>query len=336
MHITRYPKDNEHEERTHMEISVDAYDQEEQCKEKRFMQTQEAPEAMPQLQGFGEFVRGIMQDWKIPGLAISVVKDGEVIFFQGFGKRDVDGGLEVTPQTLFPIASCTKAFTTMCLAILADEGKLDWDTPVKHYLPAFKLYDLFASEHMTPRDLVTHRSGLPRHDLIWYNSSSTRQELFDRLQYLEPNKDFRAVLQYQNLMYMAAGYLVGQIAGQSWEDFVQQRIFDRLGMSSSLFSTSAAQETTDFSFPYKEEKDEVKKIPFYEGQWSVAPAGAIVSNIADMTEWVLLHLNKGKHKGTQMVSENQVSQMHAPQMVAPVTFPFAEIPIASYGLGWLV
>jgi CubicO group peptidase (beta-lactamase class C family) len=300
------------------------------------MQTPEAPEGMTQLQGFDDFVRSIMQDWKVPGLAIAVVKDSEVVFSQGFGKRDVDGGLEVTPQTLFPIGSCTKAFTTTSMAILVDEGKLDWDTPVKHYLPTFKLYDLFASEHITPRDLVTHRSGLPRHDLMWYNSSATRQELFDRLQYLEPNKDLRAVLQYQNLMYMVAGYLVGQLADRSWEDFVQQRIFDPLGMSNSLFSTSAAQETADFSFPYKEEKDEVKKIPFYEGQWSIAPAGAIVSSVADISKWVLLHLNKGKHEGEQIVSENQVVQMHAPQMVAPVDFPFAEIPITSYGLGWFV
>ncbi len=107
-------------------------------------------------------------------------------------------------------------------------------------------------------------------------------------------------------------------------------------MSSSLLSTSTTQETADFSFPYKEEKDEVKKIPFYEGQWSIAPAGAIVSSIADMTGWVLFHVNKGKHEGAQLVSENQVSQMHAPQMVAPVLFPFPEIPIANYCLGWFV
>ncbi len=300
------------------------------------MQKPETLEAKKQLQGFDEFVRNIMQDWKITGLAISIVKDGEVLFSRGFGKRDADEGKDVTTQTLFPIASCTKAFTATSMAILADEGKLDWDTSVKRYLPTFKLYDLFASEHMTPRDLVTHRSGLPRHDLMWFNSSATRQELLDRLQFLEPNKDLRAVLQYNNLMFMVAGYLVGQLSGQSWEDFMQQRIFDRLGMNSSLFTTSAAQETLDFSFPYKEIKDEIKKIPFYEGQWSVAPAGAIVSSVADMSNWVLLHLNKGKHEGTQIVSENQVAQMHAPQMVAPVTFPFPEIPISSYGLGWFV
>src|SRR2546421_1496614 len=305
-------------------------------KENICMQIQEPPEVMPQLQGFADFVRSTMQNWKVPGLAIAVVKDDAVIFTQGFGERNMEDNLEVTPQTLFPIASCTKAFTTTAMAILANEGKLDWDTPVKNYLPTFKLYDLFASEHMTPMDLVTHRSGLPRHDLMWYNSSYTRQELFGRLQYLEPNKDFRAVWQYQNLMYMVAGYLVGQIAGQGWEDFVQQRIFDRLGMSSSVFSTTTAQQTADFSFPYKEKKDEVKRIPFYEGQWSIAPAGAIVSNIADMTQWLLLHVNKGKHGDTQIVSENQVTQMHAPHMIAPVTFPFPEIPIVNYGLGWFV
>src|SRR5262249_20124066 len=140
-------------------------------KEKQSMQTPETSEAKAQLQGFDTFVWNIMQDWKIPGLAISILKNNEVIFLHGFGKRDVDEGKDVTPQTLFPIGSCTKAFTVTSIAILADEGKLDWDTPVKRYLPTFKLFDLFATEHMTARDLVTHRSGLPRHDLMWYHSS---------------------------------------------------------------------------------------------------------------------------------------------------------------------
>lgn len=299
------------------------------------MHSQDHSESISPLQDFATFVHDIMQDWKIPGLAIAVVKDDEVLFSQGFGKRDVEGDLEVTPQTLFPIASCTKAFTATTLAILADEGKLDWDSPVKRYLPTFKLYDSLAGDRVTPRDLLTHRSGLPRHDLVWYQSSATRQELFERLQYLEPTKDFRSTWQYQNLMYMTAGYLVEQITGQGWEEFVQQRIFDRLGMSRSAFSATAAQQTADFSFPYRETKDEVKQIPFYE-QWAVGPAGSIVSNIADLTSWLMLHVNKGRYGGEQIVSENQVEQMHAPQMVAPVTFPFAEIPIMNYGLGWFV
>jgi CubicO group peptidase (beta-lactamase class C family) len=264
------------------------------------------------------------------------VKDGEVILSQGFGKRDVAEGLEVTPQTLFPIGSATKAFTTMALGMLADEGKADWDTPVKTYLPTFKLYDSFATERMTPRDLVTHRSGLPRHDMMWYGSPRTRKELFEHLQYLEPTKDLRAVWQYQNLMYMVAGYLVGEIAGESWEEFVQKRIFEQLGMSSTIFSTSEGQQTADFSLPYQEQKDEVKLIPFYEEQWAVGPAGSIVSNVADMGKWVLLHSNKGKYDGSQVVSEGQIAQMHAPQMVISGESQYPEMLASSYGLGWFV
>src|SRR5262249_8182981 len=163
------------------------------------------------------------------GLAVGIVRHGEVLFLEGFGVRDVERKLPVTPQTLFALASGTKAFTTMALGLLADEGKLDWGTPVRQYLPSFKLHDPVATERLTPRYLATHRSGLPRHDLVWYNSSHSREELVGRLQYLEPNKDFRAVWQYQNLMYMTAGYLIEQLTGLTWEQFVQQRIFQPLG-----------------------------------------------------------------------------------------------------------
>jgi CubicO group peptidase (beta-lactamase class C family) len=299
-------------------------------------QTEETPGGDLPLVDLTDMIHVIMQDWKVPGLALAMVKGDEVIFSQGFGTRDRADRLAVTPHTLFPIASCTKAFTTTALAILADEGKLDWDTPVRLYVPTFKLYDLFASERLTPRDLVTHRSGLPRHDLMWYNSPYSRQELFDRLQYLEPNQDFRAVAQYQNLMFMVAGYLVEQIAGQSWEAFVQQHIFDRLGMSRTTFSTTTAQQMGDCALPYKEEQGEIKQIPFYEGQQAMAPAGAIISTSADMAKWLLLQVNKGKYGETRIVSESQIAQMHAPHMVGPAPFPFNEIPLMNYGFGWCI
>ena len=220
--------------------------------------------------------------------------------------------------------------------MLADEGKLDWDTPVKEYIPSFKLYDSFATERLTPRDLVTHRSGLPRHDLMWYHSTHTRKELFDRLQYLEPSKDLRTLWQYQNLMYMAAGYLVGELSGQSWEEFAQQRIFEPLGMTSSLFSIDEARERPNCSRPYQEKKDEVLEIPFYAAQGAVAPAGAIVSSISDMSKWVLLHANKGKLGASQIVSEGQMAQMHSPQMVMPETNKYAELTNSTYGMGWFI
>ncbi|MDQ2904514.1 MAG: serine hydrolase [Chloroflexota bacterium] len=294
-------------------------------------------EAAARLHGFDDFVRAIMQEWKVQGLAIAIVKDDEVLLARGFGLRDVDSKQEVTARTLFPIASCTKAFTTASLSILADEGKLDWDAPVRTYLPAFKLYDAFTTEHITPRDLVTHRTGLPRHDLMWYNSTATRQELFERLQYLEPTKDLRALWQYQNLMYMVAGYLAGEVSGASWEDVVQTRIFDRLAMGSSNFSiVKTVQEASDFSHPYKEEKDEVKEIPFYAAQGAVAPAGAIVSSVADMANWLRMHLKRGKYGTEQVVSESQVAQLHAPQMIMPESSKFPETPYVSYAMGWFV
>lgn len=155
-------------------------------------------EGPPELHGFAEFVGGLLRDWQAPGVAVAVVNNGELVVSEGFGLRNVEQDLPVTSRTLFAVGSCTKAFTTMGLGLLADEGKLDWDAPVKTYLPTFALRDPVASDRITPRDLVCHRSGPPRHDLAWYGSPLPRREIVDRLRHLVPNKDFRAVRQYQN------------------------------------------------------------------------------------------------------------------------------------------
>lgn len=300
------------------------------------MQISDKAEVNKQLEGFEDFVGKMLQEWKVQGCAVAIIKDGEILLSQGFGQRNAEKGLEVTPETLFPIASCTKAFSATSIALLADEGKLEWDTPVRQYLPAFRMFDSFATERMTPRDLVTHRSGLPRHDLMWYNSSRTRKELFERLQYLEPSKDLRTLFQYQNLMYMTAGYLVGEVAGMSWEEFVRQRIFTPLGMTNSLFDIDEAKELPNCARPYIERKDEVKEMPYYAAQGAIAPAGAIVSSIHDMSRWILLHANKGKVGDVQLVSEGQMMQMHAPQMVMPEEHKYTEVGNPTYGMGWFI
>src|SRR5215471_16439452 len=194
-----------------------------------------------QLKGFDEVLQATLQEWNIPGLAVAIVKNDAMVYSQGFGKRDIAKPLAVTPRTLFRIASCTKAFTATALGMLVDEGKLDWDTPIKHYLPAFKLYDAFATERVTVRDILAHRSGLPRHDLLGYKSQLTRPELVARLQYLEPNKDLRSEWQYNNLMYVLAGYLIEVISGKSWEEFLQQRLLIPLEMTSSNTSVRLSQ-----------------------------------------------------------------------------------------------
>src|SRR6516225_1393080 len=159
----------------------------------------------PSLDGFDAFAEKALKDWQCAGFSIAVVQNGEVILSKGYGVRDVKNNLPVTTKTLFAIGSSTKSFTVSSLATLVDQGKLEWDKPVRDYMPDFRMWDQMTTERMTARDLVTHRSGLPRHDLMWYSSPFSRDELFARLRYLEPSKDFRTSFQYQNLMFMTAG-----------------------------------------------------------------------------------------------------------------------------------
>jgi len=285
------------------------------------------------LKGLDQFITERMEEWKVPGLAISVIQDGKLVYSKGFGFRDIEQNLPVTPQTLFAIGSCTKAFTAVTMGILVDEGQLEWDRTLKGYLPTFKLKDPFATERMTPRDLVCHRSGLPRHDAMWYNSSASRKELFDRLQYLEPSKDFRTTYQYQNLMFMTAGYLVGQISGTSWERFVRNRIFMPLGMTDSNFSVNDSQKAQDFALPYLEKDDKIIKIPFRNID-TVGPAGSINSSVTDMANWILLNLNKGKIGDQQVISESSLKEVHSPQMISSKSYRYNESFYSMYGMGW--
>ncbi|MBC8358146.1 MAG: serine hydrolase [Candidatus Aminicenantes bacterium] len=285
------------------------------------------------LKGLEKFINKTMEEWKVPGLGISILKDGNVVFSQGFGLRDVKRSMPVTPRTLFAIGSCTKAFTAVTMGILVDEGKLGWDTPVKEYLPTFKLKDPFATEKMTPRDLVCHRSGLPRHDSMWYNSSASRKELFDRLQYLEPSKDFRTTYQYQNLMFMTAGYMVGKIAGESWERLVRNRIIVPLGMNNSNFSVNDSQKDIDFALPYMEKDDKIIEIPFRNID-TVGPAGSINSSVTDMANWLYLNLNKGKLGEQQIISEASLKEIHSPQMISSKSYKYDETFYSTYGMGW--
>ncbi|UCF20553.1 MAG: serine hydrolase [Gemmatimonadota bacterium] len=281
------------------------------------------------------FISGVVTESGLPGLAIAVVKDGEVILSKGYGYRDLDGQLPVTSSTLFAIGSITKSFTVTVLGMLADEGKLDWDVPVRTYLPDFRLQDDVAGERMTPRDLVTHRSGLPRHDLLWYGSDLTRREMYERLRYLEPSKDFRQVFQYQNLMFMTAGYLAGQIAGTGWEELVRERVFQPLGMLRSNFSVHDSQKSDDFAYPYVRLGDEVRQVDFRNLD-EIGPAGSINSSVEEMIRYVQLHIEKGKHGGEQLLSQSNAEQMQTPQMAIQGAIQYEELGHSAYGMGLVV
>src|SRR6185369_7000932 len=191
---------------------------------------------------------------------------------------------------------------------------------------------------VTPRDLVTHRTGLPRHDATWYRSGLTREEMYERLRYLEPNRVLRREFQYNNLMFMTAGYLAGKLSGATWEDAVKARIFGPLGMKSSGFDFGESFKTaSDVAHPYrKDDKEEIHEAPIYEGDRALGPAGTIVSNLADLTQYLLMYVNHGKHGNQQIISVGDIRQMVSPQMIIHGADLDPEIGYQNYGMGLFV
>lgn len=293
-----------------------------------------ATTAKDALAGFDDVVNDAMKKLDVPGMAIAIVKGKQVIYAKGFGYRDVEKQLPVTADTLFAIGSSTKAFTTFVLGTLVDEGKVEWDKPLRTYIPWFKLPDASMTEHLSVRDTVTHRSGLPRHDLVWYNNfESTREAFVRKLAYLEPSADLRQKWQYNNLMYLTAGYLTEVITGKTWEDAVRARIFDPLGMKRSNFSVADSQKDSDFAQPYAKRDGQVVKIPF-RPITNIGPAGSINSSVNEMARWVSVHLNSGKYGDKKIAEAATVADMHTAHMVTGAVNPEPEITGGEYGMGW--
>ncbi len=288
------------------------------------------------LAGFDEEVAAGMKAFDVPGMSIAIVQGKEVIYAKGFGFRDVEKKLPVTPDTLFAIGSSTKAFTTFVLGTLVDEGKVEWDKPVRTYIPWFKLYDMSATERITPRDLVTHRSGLPRHDLVWYNDiGASRRSLVEKLAYLEPSADLRETFQYNNLMVLTAGYLEEVVTGKTWEEAVRERILTPLGMTRSNFDVAVSQKDADFAEPYRRKDDKVERIPF-RPIGNMGPAGSINSSANEMSRWVVANLNGGKYKDAKLAEASTVNELQLAQMVTGQTVNKPEVSPSDYAMGWFV
>lgn len=274
----------------------------------------------------------------VPGVAVAIVEGDHVVELLSSGQRDVAGGLPVTPDTLFAIGSSTKAFTTCLLAMLVEEGRLDWDAPVRRWLPEFALADAAIGERLTPRDLVTHRSGMPRHDLAWYGATFTRADMVRRLRHLPLNHDLRTDFQYNNLMFLCAGHLAEVVAGRTWEDLVRDRILQPLGMQRANFDVARLAADADHATAYRRKDGVVNVIPFRDIT-AIGPAGSINASAREMSNWVSLHLQAGRFGGKALLSSSLARDLHVVRMPtggAPTPGATNDTLDVGYALGWFV
>ena len=284
----------------------------------------------------------VLKDFEVPGLAVGIVKDGRLILAKGYGVRKIGEPTPVDEHTLFGIASNTKAFTAAALATLVDEGKIKWDDPVIKHMPSFQMYDPYVTREMTIRDLLTHRSGLGlgAGDLMfWPHTTFTRDEIVQRLRFIKPASSFRSRYAYDNILYLVAGQIIPAVTGKSWDDFIKERIFARVGMSESNTSTNDLRAGGNFVSPHAKVEGKVQAIP-YNNLDNNAPAGAINSNVSDMAKWMRIQLARGAIDGSQrLFSERQSREMWSSQTILPVGDPPPALAalkanFSSYGLGW--
>jgi CubicO group peptidase (beta-lactamase class C family) len=284
--------------------------------------------------------RRTMQEFSVPGIAVGIVQGDRLSFARGYGFRSLDDKAAVDADTVFAIGSNTKAFTTAALAILVDAGKLKWDDRVIDHLPDFRMWDPYVTREFTIRDLLTHRSGLGlgAGDMMFVTPTDfTRRDLTRALRYLKPASSFRSRFAYDNVLYGVAGDVVEAVSGQSWEDFVTQRILTPLHMSGCAVSRARLPHAVSIAAPHLVSEGTVHAITPLEVT-AVAPAGSIYCNVRGMATWVATQLGHGQAPdGTRLFSEAQADEMWTPQTILPVTGSRAahtRTHFAAYGLGW--
>ena len=301
--------------------------------------TQNALDVTQKLAGFDAFMEKTLKDWNAPGIGVGVVVGDKLVFAKGYGYRDYEKKLPLTAQTMFTIASNTKLFTAVAAGMLVEEGKLTWDRPIKESVPTIEFYNSYLNNSITLRDMLAHRTGITRHDSIWYKSDYSTKELFERLKYLEPKESPRQIFLYNNMMYAGAGHAIELQSGKSWAEFVRERILQPLGMNSTVFSIADMLKQPDVGVPFTERRDsfELYKIPYYEEQQGVAPAGAIISNIEDMSHWLIALMNSGQYNGKQVLPAKVLAATLEPAIALPnaagQTRGWWEVLNQAYGMG---
>jgi CubicO group peptidase (beta-lactamase class C family) len=283
---------------------------------------------------FDELVGQVMAEWRIPGLAMAVVRRDEPPLLRCWGVSDIETGAPVTPDTAFPICSVTKSFTATALALLADEGRLDWDSPVRSILPKFQLRDAVAREQASLRDLLTHRTGLPRHDWVHMGGHLDNAGMLDALRHLEPSQPFRSAWQYNNLMYVVAGLMLERVGRARWDDFVRTRLLLPLGMKSAMTSLEGMLlHCPDRATGHAFIDGEQRRLPVR--LIKARSAGGICASIAEMAAYMRFHLDPMAARGGLRLSPAVATELTTPQIhVGPLEF--AEIGPVHYGFGFFV
>lgn len=285
-------------------------------------------------ENFDNWVENGLTKWNLPGMAIAVVKDGEVLMAKGFGEKKLGGGSPVDEHTVFGIASVSKNITAAALAILVDEGKLNWDDKVIEHMPWFALSDPWVTAQVTVRDLLIHRVGVGRMlgNRLQFMTNLSRDEVINQMRYMDFEAPFRDKSVYSNVMYSVAGQLIEYIEGVSWDTFLTERVFKPLGMNNTNTSITQFNAQTNLATPHQEINGKVTPIEWRN--WDNAgPAGGVNSTVSDVAKWMLLQLGTpGTYKNTSLISETQMQEMHKPQIISPRANPYDTQ--ASYGFGW--
>jgi CubicO group peptidase (beta-lactamase class C family) len=291
------------------------------------------------LEGFDAYMEQILKDWNTPGIGVGIVVNDKLVFAKGYGYRDYEKKLPFTPTTLCQIASNSKLFTAVAAGMLVEQGMLTWDNPVRDAVPTIQFYNDQLNNNVTLRDMLSHRTGVTRHDLMWFKSPFTRKQLFEKLKYLEPQQPMRETFLYNNLMFSAVGYIVQLKSGKTWEQYVRENIFQPLDMPISTYTISDMLKHPDHGVPYREKRDsfELYMIPYYEDTEGVAPAGAIISNIDELSHWLIALMNDGKYNGKQVLPPNVLKATMQPAIGLPNALGEAlgywELLNPDYGMG---
>ncbi|HEY2375334.1 MAG TPA: serine hydrolase [Gemmatimonadaceae bacterium] len=298
---------------------------------------QSSPAADP-LRDLDAYTAKAVADWKVPGLAIAVVKDGRIVFAKGYGVREFGKPAPVDTQTLFAIGSTTKAMTSASIGMLVDEGKLKWDDKVTKILPGFQLADPYVTRELTVRDLLTHRAGLGNADVLWYRSDNSADEVIRRVRFAEPAYSLRSSFIYQNIMYAVAGQIVAAESGMPWERFVRTRIFAPIGMPNAVPLGDSLRGRSNVASPHYLFGDTIRVVGNASVD-AVASAGAVWASVADMARWMRFALDSGRVDGTRLLKPETYAEWLKPEtMVTPEEFyPTARLTKphwTTYAFGW--